>query len=82
MNNVHAIIFAEDAILIEYSTDSQSPFTQSIQLRIPYQVAQMHKQLADDMSELVQDAQTLLDSALMARVSGTRQTSFEEMGRT
>ena len=75
---VHAIIFGDDGIHIEYSVDDSSPFTQSIQLRIPYQTAQLHPQLAQDMQELAQDAQTVLDAALMAKVGTER---VEGMGR-
>ncbi len=79
--NVHAIVFNDDAVLIEYSEDDLSAFAVSSQIRIPLRESQLHPQLAQDLSELIQDAVTLLASALMAKVSGGG-TVRQEMGRT
>ena len=80
MRNVHAIVFTDEAVLIEYSEESGSPFSVSSQIRVPLRESPMFPQLAQDLSELVQDAATLLDSALAAKVSGSG--GSQEMGRT
>jgi hypothetical protein len=78
VRNVHAIVFTDDAVLIEYSEDSQSPFAVSSQIRIPLRESPLYPQLAQDLNELIQDSATLLDSALAAKVSGG---GAQEMGR-
>lgn len=80
MRNVHAIVFTDEAVLIEFSEDSDSPFAVSSQIRVPFRESPMFPQLSQDLSELVQDASTLLDSALAAKVSGG--VGSQEMGRT
>lgn len=76
---VHAIIFTDDAVLIEYMEDNQGAFPVSSQITIPYRDAQQHQQLAQDLQELMQDADTLLDSAMLARMN--RPAPIQEMGR-
>lgn len=76
---VHAIIFTDDAVLIEYSEDNQGSFPTSSQVTIPYRDAQQHQQLAHDLQELMEDADTLLDSVMLARMK--RPAPIQEMGR-
>jgi len=77
--NVHAVIFTDDAVLIEYSEDGPGRFPVSSQITIPYREAQSHEQLAQDLQELVQDADTLLQSAMLARMNTS--APINEMGR-
>lgn len=78
-HQIHGIAFADDAILLDYTdTADRSPFERYMQIRIPFAAAQLHPQVAQDMQELMQDAQTLLDSVLAARVSSP---TIQEMGR-
>lgn len=78
--NVHAIVFTDDAVLIEYSEDNHAKaFPVSSQITIPYREAQSHEQLAQDLQELMQDADTLLDSAMLARMKIPE--GIKEMGR-
>jgi hypothetical protein len=76
---IHGIIFTDDAVLIEYSEASQGSFPVTSQITIPYREAQSHEQLAQDLQELMQDADTLLDSAMLARMTGS--APIQEMGR-
>lgn len=76
---INAIVFTDDAVLIEYMEEGDGPFLVSSQITIPFREAQKHQQLADDLQELMQDADTLLDSAMLARMN--RPAPIKEMGR-
>ena len=75
---INAIIFSDEGVLIEYTEDNQGPFLVSSQISVPFREAQQHQQLAHDLQELMQDADTLLDSVMLARM-GT--SPVQEMGR-
>ena len=77
--NVHAIIFSDDAVLIEYTDDTPGPFPVSSQISVPYREAQLHTQLHQDLQEVMQDAETLLDSVMVARMKNPAPP--REMGR-
>ena len=77
---VHGIIFTDDAVLIEYTDPSGGAFPVSSQVSVPYRVAQSHPQVHHDLQELMQDAETLLDSVNLARMSEPSRP-VQEMGR-
>lgn len=78
---VHSIIFTDEGALIEYTDVTQGgPFSVSSQISVPFRVAQLHPQVHHDLMELMQDAETLLDSVNLARVSEA-QRPVQEMGR-
>ena len=77
---VNAIVFSDDAVLIEYLEEGGGPFPVSSQVTVPYREAQQFAQLSQDLQELIQDAETLLDSVMLARMTEDRRP-IQEMGR-
>lgn len=73
--NVRTIAFDEEGIWIEYVEEQASPFTMTHSVHVPMRVAALHPQVSDDLQELMEDAQTLLDAVLAARLEGGRRES-------
>ncbi len=75
------IVFMEDAVVIEYIEVSDHPIQRSISLVISSEfVEKADPQLQQDFQELIADASTLLDSAILAYHGASSRT--QEMGRT
>ena len=70
--NVRTIIFEEESVVLEYLDEGNANMPMSHQLQIPLRLAMVHQQLGMDLQELMEDAQTLLDSALAVRVDKGR----------
>lgn len=77
---IHSILFTEEAVHIEYTGRGSGPFTKTSQVAIPFRDAQRFPQLAQDLQELMDDADTLLSSVQATMASGTPQFP-REMGR-
>lgn len=75
------ISFMEDAVVIEYIEVSDHPIQRSVSLVISSEfVEKSDPQLQQDFQELIDDANTLLDSAMLAYHGSASRTM--EMGRT
>jgi len=76
------IAFLEDAVVIEYIEVSDHPIQRSISLVISSEfVEKSDPQLQQDFQELIADANTLLDSAVLA-YHETSARRPKEMGRS
>jgi hypothetical protein len=72
------IAFMEDAVVIEYIEVSEHPVQRSASLVFPVEFVEDDPQFKQDFEELIADANTLLDSALLAYHEGR----VQEMGRS
>lgn len=66
---VRSVVFGPSEIYIEYVDEDAGVFPISHQIDISLDLATKDEQLMYDIRELMQDAQTVLDSALQARHS-------------
>ncbi len=75
------IAFMDDAVVIDYIEVSDHPIQRSVSLIISSEfVEKSDPQLQQDFQELIADANTLLDSAILAYHGAASRTM--EMGRS
>lgn len=68
---VQLIVFGEEGISIEYADESDGKFPKSSQITIPYSsVTDKYPELSNDITEVMQDVDALLDSAILASMNG------------